>query len=60
MSLTVKASLYHHHWQNDPVEIRRFTIDQEVATSYTYLRQKVTQTFPSLADDSDIVTAWIG
>lgn len=60
MSLTVKASLYRNHWHGEPEEIRRFTVDQEVATSYTYLRQKLSKVFPSVEDDSDITTAWIG
>lgn len=60
MSLIVKVSLYHRHWHSEPVEVRRFTVDQEVATSFTYLRQKLAQVFPSIQDDNNITVAWIG
>lgn len=61
MSLTIKASLYRHDWRREPVEIRRFTIDAEVATNYSYLVQKLTQVFPALREDNITTTvAWKG
>jgi len=59
MSLTIKAFLYRSNWGGDPVEIRRFTVDQDVTTSYAYLVQKIAQVFPSLRADN-ITVAWIG
>ena len=55
MSLTVKASLY-HDWSSDPIETRRFSIDQDVVTNYTYLIQKLAQIFPDVSADNIIVT----
>ena len=49
MSLTVKAYLY-SSWNQDPVEIRRFTVEQEVATSYDYLVGKLRAVFPALKE----------
>lgn len=56
--MTIKAFL-HRQWGEEPVEIRRFTIDQDVTTSYAYLLEKISQVFPSLRPDNVIVT-WIG
>lgn len=47
MSLTVKAYL-HSDWLSEPIETRRFTIDQDVATSYTYLTEKLAQIFSNV------------
>lgn len=47
MAFTVKASLY-QNWENEPIETRRFSIDQEVATSFDYLTQKLAQIFSDL------------
>ena len=58
MSLTIKAFLL-NKWGGDPLEIRRFTVDQDVTTSFTYLVQKIAQVFPSLRAD-DITVAWMG
>lgn len=57
MSLTVKAFLY-ADWGREPAEIRRFTIDQDVTTSYAYLTQKIAQVFRLSSDN--IVVAWTG
>lgn len=59
MSLTVKAFLYRHSWNEEPVEIRRFSLDQDVSSNYAYLVQKIAQVFPSLPPD-DLVVAWTG
>lgn len=59
MSLTVKAFLHEHTWRGDPKEIRRFTIDQDVSTSYAYLLEKIAQVFPSVQAGS-VVVAWMG
>lgn len=54
--LTVKA--YLKRWNVDRnqlesvEEIRRFSVDQDVATSYTYLLAKVTNVFPGLNNKS--------
>ena len=58
MSLTIKAFLL-NTWGGDPLEIRRFTVDQDVTTSFTYLVQKIAQVFPSLRADN-ITVAWMG
>lgn len=58
MSLTVKASL-HKLWQKEPLEIRRFLVDQDVSTSYNDLLKKVAEIFPSV-DAEKVDTAWIG
>ena len=58
MSLTVKAFLY-KEWGRDPIEIRRFTIDQDVTTSYAYLTQKIAQVFPDVRSDG-VIVAWTG
>lgn len=55
MSLTVKASLYSSWSHSQPIETRRFTIDQEVAASFTYLIQKLAQVFSNLEADKIIV-----
>lgn len=59
MSLTFKAFLYERTWRGDPAEIRRFTVDQDVSTSYAYLVEKVAQIFPSLRPNN-FVLAWTG
>ena len=59
MSLTIKAFLYEQSWRAEPKEIRRFTIDQDVSTSFAYLLEKVAQVFPSVQAGS-IVVAWMG
>jgi len=46
-AVTVKAYLY-ESWNQDPVEIRRFTVEQEVAASYDYLVGKLRAVFPAL------------
>ena len=56
MSLTVKASLYGNWSHPEPIETRRFSIDQEVAASFTYLTQKLAQVFSNLEADKIIVT----
>lgn len=58
MAVPVKALLY-KEWNNKPVEIRRFRIDQDVNTSYAYLVQKIAKVFPSVKADKLAVT-WIG
>ena len=59
MSLTVKAFLYRRSWKEEPVEIRRFSLDQEVSTNYSYLVQKIAQVFPSVPAE-DVVLSWAG
>lgn len=59
MSLTFKAFLYEKTWRGDPIEIRRFTIDQDVSSSFAYLVEKVVQVFPSLKANNTII-AWTG
>ncbi len=59
MSLTFKAFLYERAWRGDPVEIRRFTVDQDVSSSYAYLLEKVAQVFPSLRAQN-VILAWTG
>lgn len=48
-SITVKAYLY-NSWEHDPVEIRRFTVEQDVAASYDYLVGKLRAVFPTLKE----------
>jgi len=61
--LTVKT--YLKRWnaeRNQPElvdEIRRFSVDEDVATSYAYLLAKVTTVFPGLNDKS-ITLYWKG
>ncbi|KAL5459848.1 hypothetical protein EMCRGX_G033231 [Ephydatia muelleri] len=50
MSVGVKAYLY-QDWKSEPVEIRRFSIDGDVAACYDYLAQKLCQVFPTLCAD---------
>ena len=59
MSLTIKAFLYEVSWRGDPSEIRRFTVDQDVSTSFTYLLEKIAQVFPSI-QATNVVVAWTG
>ena len=58
MSLTVKASLY-QEWLSEPIETRRFALDQDVATNYTYLREKLAQVFPDVQADN-ISVSYLG
>lgn len=58
MSLTVKAHLY-EEWANEPIETRRFALDQDVATNYTYLTEKLAQTFPQVKSQ-DITVSYLG
>ena len=48
-SITIKAYLY-NSWEQDAVEIRRFTVEQDVATSYDYLVEKLHTVFPLLKE----------
>jgi len=48
-SLTIKAYLY-NSWEQDPIEIRRFTVEQDVAASYDYLVGKLRTVFPTLKE----------
>ena len=64
--LTVKAYLSVKRWnverkQLESVveEIRRFEVDQDVATSYTSLLEKVTKVFPGL-NNNPISLYWRG
>jgi hypothetical protein len=59
MSLTIKAFLYEQSWRGDPKEIRRFSVDQDVSTSYAYLLEKLAQVFPSVQAGS-VAVAWMG
>lgn len=58
MSFTVKAALY-KDWHHEAIETRRFSVDQEVATSYAYLTQKLAQIFGQLEADK-IIVAYLG
>ena len=59
MALTVKAFLYRRSWSEEPQEIRRFSLDQDVSTNYSYLVQKIAQVFPSVPAE-DVVISWTG
>lgn len=59
MSLAIKAYLHEHSWRGEPVEIRRFSVDQDVSTSFAYLLEKIAQVFPSVQAGS-VVVAWMG
>ena len=37
-------------WEQDPIEIRRFAIEQDVAASYEYLLGKLRVVFPTLKE----------
>lgn len=54
MSLTVKAFLLQEGAES---EIRRFSVDQDVSTNYSYLTNKVTAIFPGLVNQS-FETLW--
>ncbi|XP_072039912.1 LOW QUALITY PROTEIN: sequestosome-1-like [Amphiura filiformis] len=56
MSLTVKA--YLKRSDNANPEIRRFTVDHDVTSSYEYLSKKVAQVFPSLGRPERFTLAW--
>ena len=56
MSLIVKAFLYSNWFSDEATEIRRFSIDQDVATSYAYLTQKIAQVFSNLKADEVKIT----
>jgi len=61
--LTVKAYLKRWNVERKQLEsvdeIRRFSVDQDVATSYTYLLAKVTNVFPGL-NNKPITLYWKG
>jgi len=61
--LTVKAYLKRWNAERNQLEsvdeIRRFSVDQDVATSYAYLVAKVTNVFPGL-NNKTIVLYWKG
>ena len=61
--LTVKAYLKRWNAERKELEsvdeIRRFSVDQDVATSYTYLMAKVNNVFPRLNNKS-ITLYWRG
>ena len=59
MSLTIKAFLHDQRWRDEPKEIRRFSVDQDVSTSYAYLLEKLAQVFPSVQAGS-VIVAWMG
>ena len=59
MSVSFKAFLYERSWRGDPVEIRRFNVDQDVSTSYAYLLQKISQVFPTVTT-GNVSLAWTG
>ena len=59
MALTVKAFLYKRSWKEEPQEIRRFSLDQDVSTNYSYLVQKIAQVFPSVPAE-EVVISWAG
>ena len=59
MSVSFKAFLYERSWRGNPVEIRRFNVDQDVSSSYTYLLQKLTQVFPAVTT-GNVSLAWTG
>ena len=59
-SVVIKASLHDRTWGGKPLEIRRFTVDQVTARSYSFLLDQVKRTFPSLTDKEDLTLAWIG
>jgi hypothetical protein len=58
MSLTVKA--YLKRGENVNKEIRRFSLDQGVATNYEYLSKTVAHVFPSLGDPDNFTLAYKG
>nr|XP_002128445.1 sequestosome-1 [Ciona intestinalis] len=51
MAMQYKAFLYTDH-PNRAKEIRRFVVDHDVASSYEYLRRKVSTVFPNLGEDN--------
>ena len=61
--LTVKAYLKRWNTEHKQLElvdeIRRFSVDQDVATSYMYLLAKVTNVFPGL-NNALITLYWRG
>jgi len=61
--LTVKAYLKKWNVERKQLEssdeIRRFSVDQDVATSYAYLLAKVTNVFPGL-NNKPITLYWRG
>ena len=59
MALTVKALLYGKWFSCEPIEVRRFTIDQDVAASYTALIQKLSQVFSDLKGDVKVTYSGI-
>jgi len=61
--LTVKAYLKRWNAERQQLEcvaeIRRFSVDQDVATSFTYLLAKVTNVFPGL-NNASVTLYWRG
>jgi len=51
MALMYKAYLYDRK-VNKPKEIRRFSVDHDVSSSYEYLRKKVASVFPDLSNEN--------
>lgn len=51
MALMYKAYLYEKK-VNKPKEIRRFSVDHDVSSSYEYLRKKVASVFPDLSEEN--------
>jgi len=43
---------------NEPNEVRRFVVDREVSTSFTYLQEKLVTVFPSLGADVQFSVSW--
>lgn len=42
------------------VEVRRFVVETNVATSFMYLKEKIRMVFPTLQKHSDFRISWIG
>jgi len=57
MSMSVK--LFVKQSGSDEVQLRRFSVDQDVSTSYEYLSAKIRATLPS-AGDAAIKLFWKG
>lgn len=63
MSLTVKAFFYEDFGRDSPVpsEIRRFSVDTDVSSSYAYLTQKLANVLSSRGIRANgIATFWQG
>ena len=59
MSVAIKASLY-KTCLGDPVEIRRFSVDEVTAKSYAILLEQMAKRFPSVTALEGLTLAWIG